>query len=68
MTRHFLITQSELRLKLASNGDFNPASLCGNGNAHADRTRDLTQVTCPACWRVLAAKPHYLRKDAPNVA
>ena len=53
---HYLADQDQLRVIYESNGDFNPAAICGNG-AHPDAlhtTRNHLSVSCAHCIKKLA--------------
>lgn len=47
---HYRMTQDEARAAANSTGDFEgPLPLCGNGNFHANVTRETGKVNCPYC-------------------
>ena len=46
---HYRETQQEKRERLNSTGNFRESAICGNGNAHAQLTRQSKQITCKAC-------------------
>ncbi len=49
MIIHYYEDQDQMRRRLKSGGNFRGGPLCGNGDAHASITQDVSKVTCKAC-------------------
>lgn len=60
---HYGLTEQEMRDKVRSTGNFRgPMPICGNGSWHCHVTRNLQNVTCEKCKKLLADRPSYLSK------
>jgi len=50
---HYELTQTDMRIKCKSQGDFGSHPICGNGQAHLRLTKVKKIVTCSECKKEL---------------